>query len=136
MQDRYKLAEAVLEQLADAVICADRSGGIILWNRASAALFGYSSDEALGQSPDPIIPEHLRPCHWSGFDTAVTKGSTKLQGRPTLTRAVHKCKHKLYVQMSLALGQRRCRWRAIGRGCDGSRRNRAVERERSEIDAC
>jgi signal transduction histidine kinase len=38
MQDRSKLAEAVLDQLADAVICADRSGAIILWNRASEAL--------------------------------------------------------------------------------------------------
>src|SRR5215470_13925496 len=100
MQDRSKLAEPVLDQLADAVICADRTGAIILWNRASAALFGYASDEALGQSLDLIIPEHLRPYHWSGFDTAVTKGETKLQGRPTLTRAVHKSGHKLYVEMS------------------------------------
>jgi PAS domain S-box-containing protein len=60
MQDRSKLAESVLEQLADAVICADRSGAIIRWNRASVALFGYSSDEALGRSLDLIVPEHLR----------------------------------------------------------------------------
>ena len=39
MQDRSKLAEPVLEQLADAVICADRSGVIVRWNRASIALF-------------------------------------------------------------------------------------------------
>jgi PAS domain-containing protein len=49
MQDRSELAEPVLEQLADAIICADRSGANIRWNRASAALFGYASDEALGQ---------------------------------------------------------------------------------------
>jgi PAS domain S-box-containing protein len=103
MQDRYKLAEAVLEQLADAVICADRSGAIVRWNRASAALFGYSSDEALDQSLDLIIPEHLRARHWSGFDTAVTKGGTKLQGHPTLTRGVHKSGRRLYVEMSFAI---------------------------------
>jgi PAS domain S-box-containing protein len=78
MQDRSKLVELVLEQLADAVICADRSGVIVRWNRASTALFGYSSDEALGQSLDLVIPEHLRARHWSGFDVAITKGGTKL----------------------------------------------------------
>jgi PAS domain S-box-containing protein len=103
MQGRSKLAESVLEQLADAVICADHSGAIIRWNRASVALFGYSSDEALGRSLDLIIPEHLRARHWSGFDTAVTKGATKLQGRPTLTRAVHKSGRKLYVEMTFAI---------------------------------
>jgi PAS domain-containing protein len=45
------------------VICADRSGAITLWNRASAALFWLLSDEALGQSLDLIIPEHPRPRH-------------------------------------------------------------------------
>src|ERR1700741_2744592 len=81
MKDRSQLAEPVLEQLADAVICTDRSGAIIRWNRASAALFAYSLDEA-GQSLDLIIPEHLRPRQWSGFDTAATKGGTKLQKPP------------------------------------------------------
>jgi PAS domain S-box-containing protein len=103
MQDQSELAEPLLEQLADAVIGADRSGTIVRWNRASAVLFGYSSDEAIGQSLDLIIPEHLRPRHWSGFDTAVTNGITKLQGRAALTRAVHKSGRKLYVEMSFAI---------------------------------
>ena len=32
--------ETVLNQIADAVIYADRGGKIQLWNRAAAALFG------------------------------------------------------------------------------------------------
>jgi PAS domain S-box-containing protein len=114
MQDQFRLADTVLEQLADAIICADRSGAIIRWNRSSTALFGYSSEEALGQSLDLIIPERLRARHWSGFDTAITSGGTKLQGRPTLTRAVHKSGRKLYVEMSFAIVRNDADCKVIG----------------------
>ena len=59
MEQHSQLAERVLESTADALIYADRSGTIARWNPAATALFGYSVDEALGQSLDLIIPEHL-----------------------------------------------------------------------------
>jgi PAS domain S-box-containing protein len=73
MEDRL-LAERILDQLADAVIYANRSGEIVRWNRASADVFGFSAVEALGRSLDLIIPEHLRASHWRGFNAAMTKG--------------------------------------------------------------
>jgi PAS domain S-box-containing protein len=97
------LAEQVLDQVADALICADRSGIITRWNAACAALFGFSAEEALEQSLDLIIPEHLRVAHWRGFDAAMTKGALKLEGRPTLTRALHKSGRRLYVEMTFAV---------------------------------
>jgi PAS domain S-box-containing protein len=103
MEEQSELAERILDQVADAVICANDSGTIIRWNHASAALFGYSAKEALGQSVELIIPDHLRAAHRSGFDAAMTRGATTLQGRPTLTRAVHKSGRKLYVEMSFAI---------------------------------
>jgi PAS domain S-box-containing protein len=103
MEDRSQLDDRILDQVADAVIYANRSGEIIRWNRASAALFGYSAEDALGRSLDLIIPEHLRASHWRGFEAAMTKGATKLQGRPTLTRALHKSGRKIYVEMTFAI---------------------------------
>src|SRR5215813_9937952 len=103
MEEQSKLAERFLEQVADAVICSNHSGTIIRWNHASTALFGHSAEEALGQSLDLIIPEHLRAAHWSGFDAAMATGTTKLQGRPTLTRALHKSGRRLYVEMTFAI---------------------------------
>ena len=73
------------------------------WNPAASALFGHSAEEALGQSLDLIIPEHLRAAHWRGFEAAMTKGIMKLQGRPTLTRALHRNGRKLYVEMTFAI---------------------------------
>jgi PAS domain S-box-containing protein len=103
MDEHAQLAESILDQTADAIIYADRTGKIARWNRAAAALFGYPLEEALGQSLDLIIPEHLRAAHWRGFDAAMANGTMKLQGRPTLTRAVHKSGRKLYVELTFAI---------------------------------
>src|SRR3954465_7713256 len=103
MTNPSQLDANILDDVVDALIYSDRSGTIMRWNHASAALFGYSADEALGQNLDLIIPEHLRAAHWRGFETAMTRGVMKLQGRPTLTRALHKSGRKLYVEMTFAI---------------------------------
>ena len=103
MEDTFSLAEAILEQIADAVIFADTTGTIRRWNRAAGALFGYSAAQALGKKLDLIVPEHLRAAHWRGFEGAMTNGIMKLQGRPTLTRATHQTGRKLYVELTFAL---------------------------------
>ena len=103
MSSSESLAELVLEQTAEAVVYANQKGIIERWNAAAAAMFGYSAAEALGQSLDLMIPEHLRKGHWRGFDAAIASGKTRLGGRPTLTRGQHKSGQKLYVEMSFAL---------------------------------
>jgi PAS domain S-box-containing protein len=107
VEDGSSLAESILEQIGDAVVYVDETGTIRRWNRAAAALFGFSAAETLGQSLDQIIPEKLRAGHWRGFDAAMTTGVMKLQGRPTLTRATHQTGRKLYVEMTFALVKRR-----------------------------
>src|ERR1043166_3823195 len=94
MGESSLLAEAILDQMADAVIYADVSGTIRRWSRAAAALFGYNAAE---------FPEHLRAAHWHGFEAAMTSGVMNLQGRPTVTRAQHQTGRKLYIEMSFGL---------------------------------
>ena len=103
MNTPSNLNERILDDVADALIYADRSGTITRWNRASTTLFGFTAEDALGQSLDLIIPEHLREAHWKGFDAALQSGTMKLAGRPTLTRAQHKDGRKLYIEMTFAL---------------------------------
>ena len=42
------LLQALVEQAPDAVIYADRSGTIRLWNDAAERIFGYSAQDAIG----------------------------------------------------------------------------------------
>ena len=99
------LAEAIVEHIAEAVIYANRDGRIERWNSAAAQMFGFSAAEAIGQSLDLLIPEHLRDAHWRGFDAAMESAALRLNGRATLTRGLHKSGRKLYIEMSFALVQ-------------------------------
>jgi len=131
MEERFGLAESILDQVADAVIYADRSGNIVRWNDAAAELFGYTKQEALGRSLDLIIPEHLRGPHWIGFRAAMAGGALKLRGRPTLTRALHKSGRKLYVEMTFALVKAGAEGGVVGSVAMARDVTERVERERA-----
>lgn len=93
----------LVRQLPVSVIVSDREGRITVWNEASEALFGFTVAEAVGQSLDLIIPEHLRKAHWDGFDRSIASGATKYAGKVMTTRAVHKDGRKLYVDFSFGI---------------------------------
>jgi len=103
MNNVPELAEWILEQTTDALVYSDTDGTIRRWNHAAEVLFGFPAAEAIGQNLDLIIPEHLRAAHWAGFGKAIASGTTRLAGRPALTRAVHKNGSKLYVEMTFAV---------------------------------
>lgn len=78
-------------ELSDALVIADPAGVIVFWNHAAARLFGWSSDEALGQTLDLIIPERLRRRHWDGYrrvmETGYSDYATRLLEVPALQRS-------------------------------------------------
>jgi PAS domain S-box-containing protein len=101
----------IVAGIADAVIYADRNGTIRAWNEGATEIFGFSADEAVGQSLDLIIPERLREAHWRGYRAAIERAGTTGGRRARLTRGTHREPDRpLYVEMSFA----------IVRGQDGS----------------
>jgi PAS domain S-box-containing protein len=93
----------IVEQTTDAVIFADREGLVRIWNRGAQAVFGFTGDEALGQSLDIIIPEELRKRHWEGYNRAIEAGRTRLGSRVLVTRGLHRDGSRLYVDLSFAV---------------------------------
>lgn len=67
----------IVEGSPDAVVLGDREGKIRIWNAGAVAMFGFSAEEALGQSMDLIIPERLRGRHWEGYDRTMATGLTR-----------------------------------------------------------
>ena len=98
-----RLYRALVEQMPDAVIHADREGTILLWNRGAEALFGFAADEVLGRSLDVIIPPHLRQAHREGMRRAIEAGRARGGSRVRTTRSLHKDGRRLYVELSFGL---------------------------------
>ena len=70
-------ADGIVSASADAVVAADRSGIIRLWNPGAERIFGHRAGEAVGQSLDLIIPERLRTAHWDGWRRVVETGRSR-----------------------------------------------------------
>ena len=131
MEEQSKLAERIsIKSLTLSSVPTTRERSFA-GTMPRTALFGYSAEEALGQSVELIIPEHLRAAHWSGFDAAMTKGATKLQGRPTLTRALHKSGRRLYVEMTFAIVKGDTESEVLGAVAMARDVTERVERERA-----
>jgi PAS domain S-box-containing protein len=56
---------------AAALVFAEPSGVIRIWNSAAASLFGHRAADAVGQTLDLIVPPEYRERHWAGFRAAM-----------------------------------------------------------------
>jgi PAS domain S-box-containing protein len=95
--------EHFVEALGDAVVVADASGAITVWNSAAERLFGFTQAEALGNSLDLIIPERLRERHWAGYERTMTSGETRYAHDVLRVPAVHKDGRALSIAFTVGL---------------------------------
>ena len=58
---------SVIETASDAIVSADSSGNVILWNKAAENIFGFTAEEMLNKSFLKIMPEQSRENHWRQF---------------------------------------------------------------------
>jgi PAS domain S-box-containing protein len=70
------LADAILTMESDAVIATDRAGMVNFWNPGATRIFGFTAEEAVGQSLDLIIPPNLRARHWEAFNRVMATGES------------------------------------------------------------
>jgi nitric oxide dioxygenase len=89
--DEARIAQALLDSVADAILAVDRDGQIAFWNPGAERVFGFSREEALGRPLDIIVPDNLRARHNEGFAKTMATGETRygagdLLAVPALTR--------------------------------------------------
>ena len=97
------IACLLVKQSPDAIIFADLSGTIRVWNSAAARIFGFLADEVIGTSLDIIIPESFREAHWRGFNRAIADAVTQFEGLALPTRAHRADGSEFYVELSFAI---------------------------------
>lgn len=76
-EELRQLGVALLNSPAEAIVYSDREGLIRFWNAGAERVFGFTTEEALGQSLDIIIPERQRQRHWEGYDEVMKTGVSR-----------------------------------------------------------
>lgn len=104
-----QLYRQIVERSPDAIVFGDARGVIRLWNAGAEAIFGFSAEEAIGQSLDLIIPERLRPRHWEGYDKVMATGQSRysrgdLLAVPAITKDGRTISIEFTIQMLTGAG--------------------------------
>jgi PAS domain S-box-containing protein len=94
---------ALVAAVGDAIIASDASGAITLWNPGAVRMFGYTEEEALGQSLDLITPERLRHRHWEGYHHSMATGTTKYGNDLLRVPATHKDGRAMSIAFTVAM---------------------------------
>ena len=97
------LYQQIIEGAQDAIIFADKEGTIHLWNSGAEAIFGYSAEEAIGETLDLIVPEKLREKHWEGYRKVMDTGVTKYGSDILAVPALKKDDSRLSVEFTIVL---------------------------------
>jgi PAS domain S-box-containing protein len=93
----------LIDAVGDAVIAADSSGAIVLWNPAAVRMFGYTREEAMGRSLDLITPQKHQKRHWDGYYKTMETGQTKYGHDVLRVPAVNKGGNALSIAFTVAL---------------------------------
>jgi PAS domain S-box-containing protein len=97
------LCKSIIEQTQFAVIFSDGDGVIRFWNAGAEAMFGYSAEEAMGQTLDLIVPERQRARHWEGYRKVMATGVTKYGREMLAVPAMRKDGARISVEFSIVL---------------------------------
>jgi RNA polymerase sigma-70 factor (ECF subfamily) len=97
------LYRTLVDEGPDAIVVADRSGAIRVWNAGAGRLFGYPAEEALGSSLDLIIPEPQRQRHWAGYNQVMSSGTTRYGSDVLKVPAVHRDGRRLSLEFRVLL---------------------------------
>ena len=91
----------VLETALDAFIGMDSKGTVVDWNAQAVATFGWSRDEALGQSLcQMIIPKRYRAAHETGLHHFLGTGEGPALNKRTEITALHRDGHEFPVELT------------------------------------
>jgi len=92
---------AVMQSAAEAIICADRQGCILFWNKAAERLFGYSERDVLGQPLLIIMPARFREAHQERLTRYERTGEVAVIDRTIEVEGLRKDGKEFPIELSI-----------------------------------
>jgi two-component system, chemotaxis family, CheB/CheR fusion protein len=98
LRDRLRWMSAIVESTDDAIIGQDLQGRITSWNAGAERLYGYSAQEAIGQSTLMLIPSERRQ-EVDNYRMTIERGERQLA---TDTLRIHKDGRPIHVSLTVS----------------------------------
>jgi PAS domain S-box-containing protein len=93
---------SVTESAIDAIISADHMGKIVSWNNAATRILGYTSEDAIGQQLELIIPDRFHDPHRTGMQRVTAGGESHVIGKTVELFARTKNGTEVPIELSLS----------------------------------
>lgn len=94
--------ESLVESASDGIVVANGRGIVVSWNRAASRLFGYSTEEIIGQPLTVIMPPRYREAHERGMARIEATGKGRLIGSVVELHGLRKNGDEFPIELSLA----------------------------------
>jgi PAS domain S-box-containing protein len=96
-EEQYRV---VVETLNDAIVTIDEDSTILIANRATERVFGYSSGELRGRSLTELMPERLRPLHVEALGRYMVSLKQRIRWDRLELTGLHKAGHEIPLEVS------------------------------------
>lgn len=92
----------IMNSALDAIICMDVEGNVTFWNPSAEKIFGWLSNEIIGQKlSNYIIPENFRSMHDHGMNHYLKTGEAKVFNRIIEISAINKTGETFPVELTI-----------------------------------
>lgn len=113
--DREEMFRSISVAAQDAILLLDEEGRVGYWNSAASRIFGYSSEEAVGQDAHQLIaPVHYHDAYRKGWQAFCRTGQGPVIGKVLELEALRKDGTQFPIELSVSALQLKGHWHALG----------------------
>lgn len=127
LRDSEETYRLLAETASDAIIQIDESSTIQFVNSAATSIFGYRTEELIGQSVTRIMPPELREGHRLGMARYLETGKRSMTWTSVEVPAMHKDGHRFPLEISFSESRRDDKRFFIGVARDITERRRTED---------
>ncbi|MDH5218982.1 MAG: diguanylate cyclase, partial [Gammaproteobacteria bacterium] len=97
-----EVSQTILDNVVDGIISINERGIILSFNKAAENIFGYSTEEVMGENIKLLMPEETQREHDQYIQNFLETGNGKIIGKGRQVIAKHKDGTPIYIHLSIS----------------------------------